>query len=59
MALKSLADDRAPFFWTLVGDDMLEVFKESFKSELLPPSCRRAFVNLQNRENAGAEALEP
>lgn len=49
VALMSLANSRAPgidgipvdfykTFWTLMCEDMLEVFKESFKSGLLPQS---------------------
>ncbi|KAI3374947.1 hypothetical protein L3Q82_021472, partial [Scortum barcoo] len=55
VALMSLANGKAPgidgipvdfykAFWPVVGEDMLEVFRESFRSGLLPQSCRRAVI---------------
>lgn len=57
MALMSRANGRVPgidgipvafckTFWTLVGENMLEVFKESFRCGLLPQSCRKAIITL-------------
>ncbi len=57
VALMSLANSKAPgidgipvdfykTFWPVVGEDMLEVFQESFRSGLLPQSCRRAVIIL-------------
>ncbi|KAI3354308.1 hypothetical protein L3Q82_018495, partial [Scortum barcoo] len=34
------------FLKQMVGEDMLEVFQESFRSGLLPQSCRRAVITL-------------
>ncbi|KAI3359013.1 hypothetical protein L3Q82_015397 [Scortum barcoo] len=57
VALMSLANGKAPgidgipvefykAFWPVVGEDMLEVFQESFQSGFLPQSCRRAVITL-------------
>uniref|UniRef100_A0A671TWB6 Reverse transcriptase domain-containing protein n=1 Tax=Sparus aurata TaxID=8175 RepID=A0A671TWB6_SPAAU len=57
VALMSLDNGKAPgidgipvdfykTFWPVVGEDMLEVFQESFRSGLLPQSCRRAVITL-------------
>ncbi|KAI3359178.1 hypothetical protein L3Q82_002606 [Scortum barcoo] len=57
VALTSLANGKAPgidgipvdfykAFWMVVGEDMLEVFQESFRSGFLPLSCRRAVITL-------------
>uniref|UniRef100_A0A665WRW9 Reverse transcriptase domain-containing protein n=1 Tax=Echeneis naucrates TaxID=173247 RepID=A0A665WRW9_ECHNA len=56
-ALMSLASGKAPgidglpvdfykAFWFLLGPDMLQVFQESLRTELLPQSCRRAVITL-------------
>lgn len=56
-ALMSLANGKAPgidglpvdfykVFWPVVGEDMLEVFQDSFRHGLLPQSCRRAVITL-------------
>ena len=57
LALMSIANGKAPdidgipvdfykAFWPVVGEDMLEVFQESFRSGLLPQICRRAVITL-------------
>ncbi|TWW78214.1 Transposon TX1 uncharacterized 149 kDa protein ORF 2, partial [Takifugu flavidus] len=57
VALMSLANGKAPgidgipvefykAFWSVVGKDMLEVFLESWRTGLLPRSCRRAIITL-------------
>ncbi|KAI3376859.1 hypothetical protein L3Q82_000115 [Scortum barcoo] len=57
VALMSLANGKAPgidgipvefykAFWPVVGEDMLEVFQESFQNGFLPQSCRRAVITL-------------
>lgn len=56
-ALQSLANGKAPgidgipvefykTFWSLLGEDKLNVFNESFRTGLLPQSCRRGVITL-------------
>ncbi|KAI3355008.1 hypothetical protein L3Q82_004797 [Scortum barcoo] len=71
VALMSLANGKAPgidgipvefykAFWPVVGEDMLQVFQESFRSGFLPQSCRRAVITLlpKERRPPGPEELE-
>lgn len=44
--LDGLPADFFKCFWSTLGTDLLEVFKECFKEGTLPASCRRAVISL-------------
>lgn len=44
--LDGLTSEIYKAFWSLIGQDLYEVFLESFESNILPISCRRAVVTL-------------
>ena len=44
--LDGLPADFLQHFWNIMGQDLLDVLKESFGKGLLPASCRRAVISL-------------
>lgn len=67
----NLANEKAPgidglpvefykSFWSVLGEDVLEVFQDSLNQEQLPLSCRRAVITLlpQKRRPAALKELE-